>query len=295
MNQQNQQGLTRFTPDRRERGARGADHSAGHRDRGRHARDQCRRRPRQRRRPDHPQPLPRRRHHPDRDPDPRVLALVAPGLPLQGLRPHRRHHPHVPADRERRDRDLDPGPGEPAGHRRLAEPAGLPDGGRDRRRDRGALAPRRHRSPLADSSGNNNTGNIVGGVATGQPGAVVGQRRHHDQRRRRLRHLLGARSPRPPRSPSRCGSRRPPSGAAPSWASPTPRPASASGTTAPSTWTTTARSSFGIRRGNVANPGNSFVRSLGHLQRRQLAPGRRRVQRDHQHLAVHGRRPRRRR
>ena len=112
-------------------------------------------------------------------------------------------------------------------------------------------------SPVADSSGNGNTGNIVGGVTTGQPGAVarnsaittngidgfvtlvgtdhpdrgvhrVGVVQDHHRPGRRHHGLLRRR-----------------------------RPASGRATTAPSGWTTTARSSSASGAATSTNPGNA--------------------------------------
>ena len=205
--------------------------------------------------------------------------------------PRRRYEQHLPGDRERRVRDLHPLAVQPPGHGRLAEPAGLPDGGHQRRhaalhwrlddvgkprrrhlRQRQHRQPRRwrgHRSARRDRSATtriatNGIDGYVTSTAPVTPGRGVHQLglvQHHHRAGRRDHGLL--------RRPER---------------------RSACGTTAPCSWRTTAGSCSASAAATSRNPGMSFVRSLGTLQRRELAPGHHRLQRDQHHHAVHGRR-----
>ncbi len=116
--------------------------------------------------------------------------------------------------------------------------------------------------PVADSSGNNTTGNIVGGVATGQPGAVLGNRAVTTNG------TDGYVTSTTPITPS-------PEFTQSVWfRTTTERGGAIMGFSDAQTGTglrdnraiwmdNDGKVAFGIRRGNAANPGNSFVRSPG--------------------------------
>ena len=144
-------------------------------------------------------------------------------------------------------------------------------------------------SPVADASGNGNTGDIVGGVATGQPGELTGNSAIATNG------VDGYLTSTNPITPTAAFTNS-------VWFNTTTeRGGAILGFSDAKTGVglrdnralfmeNDGRVVYGIRRGSVDQPGHELRPEPRPLQRRAVAPGHDRLQRDQQHRAVHGRR-----